>query len=302
MDSLKSLMDKKEYELVIKLTENATEPTYLFYRISALLAAGRGEDSLNVIKGNRKLLESDLLLLVRVHLEILCLLGRFDEAYDELRYYEELPYESQRVEELLKSMPSYIRNEEKKSFGNKEMDKEQVVKLLYSDDINDSIIALDIIRDRDFKEYLNELKWVMTNHIQQSIRSFALLILVQKEFNEEVAFKSVDEITSVIPSELEPPFVGDDFNHLVKRLSLDFNNPSLSDNATQILSTYIMYIYPKKIAYSEDEIVEALYEISTNYLHEKKDGDLKQRCLLKYIDIDRVEELITHINEALEQF
>ena len=79
MDSLKTLMDKKQYDLVIKLTENSNDSIALFYRLSALLAVGKSEDALNLIKIKRLILQKNLSLLIRFHIEILCLLGRFDE-------------------------------------------------------------------------------------------------------------------------------------------------------------------------------------------------------------------------------
>ena len=97
MDSLKSLMDKRQYDLVLKLTENTIDPTYLFYRISALLALGRAQESLKCIEDNRVLLQKDLSILIKVHIEILCLLGMFDKAYEEMKYYQNLPYASQVV-------------------------------------------------------------------------------------------------------------------------------------------------------------------------------------------------------------
>ena len=87
MDSLKTLMDKKQYDLVLKLTENATDSTHLFYRISALLALGKAEESLQVILDNRSELEKDLSILIKVHIEILCILGRFEEAYEEMERF-----------------------------------------------------------------------------------------------------------------------------------------------------------------------------------------------------------------------
>ena len=107
MDSLKTLMDKKQYDLVIKLTENSNDSIALFYRLSALLVVGKSEDALNLIKTKRLILQNKLALLIKFHIEILCLLGRFDEAYSELKYYEDLPYESQEVEEILREMPKY---------------------------------------------------------------------------------------------------------------------------------------------------------------------------------------------------
>ena len=111
MDSLKSLMDKKQYELVLKITENSQDSLSLFYRLSALLAVNRINDALALIKDKRSILIAKPAILMKIHIEILCLLGRFDEAYEELNYYKELPYENQQTEELLNYLPKYIREE-----------------------------------------------------------------------------------------------------------------------------------------------------------------------------------------------
>ena len=301
MDSLKTLMDKKQYELVIKLTENSVDSTYLFYRISAFLALGKPLESLAVIENNREILEKDLSILIKIHIEILCLLSRFDDAYKELDRYKNFPYVSQQVEELLRDLPQYIREEERKTLSSKEMDDEQVKQLMRSKDLNDAIIALDIIRERDINRYLEDLKWVMVNHQTQSIRSFALFVLVQKKVEGSFKFKHIDKIIEVNPSLLKPPFVGEPFNSIVRRLSTEFKDPSVSENAIQILSSHIMFIYPEGIPYEEDEIVEALYIVSTKYL-QSKTGDLINRCLDKGLDAERVQQLVDEINFSLENF
>ena len=301
MDSLKSLMDKKQYDLVIKLTENSTDRTYLFYRISAFLALGKPLESLEVIKNNRSELEKDLSILIKIHIEILCIIGRFDEAYEEMERYKNLPYVSQQVEELLVSLPKYIREEERKMLSQKEMGDEQVKKLLRSPEMNDVIIGLDMVRERDILKYLEDLKWLMINHKSQSIRSFSLFVLVQKKIEGLFKFKHIDKIIDVNPSLLTPPFVGEPFNGLVKRLSVEFNDPSISENAIQILSTHIMFIYPEDIPNSDDEIIEALYQISSTYLQSKKEK-LKDRCFAKNLDVERVQQLIDEINFSLENF
>ena len=301
MDSLKTLMDKKQYDLVIKLTENTDDRTFLFYRISAFLALGKPLDSLKVIEDNRHELEKDLSILVKIHIEILCLLSRFDDAYKELDYYKNLPYVSQQVEELFAALPNFIREEERKTFSNKEMSNDEVKSLLHSSELNDSIIALDIIRERDINNFIDDLRWALTNHQYQSIRSFSLFVLVQKKINQIFRFKHIDKIIEVNPSTLLPPFTGPYFNEVVNRVTLEFNNPSLSENAIQILSTHIMFIYPEDINYSTDEIIEALYQISSRYL-QSDSGDLKQRCLDKQLDVERVSNLIDDLNFSLENF
>lgn len=301
MDTLKTLMDKKQYELVIKATENATESTHLFYRIAAFLALGKAEESLKCLLDNRHILEKELPVLIRIHIEILCILNRFDEAYEEMKYYENLPYHSQPVEELLQSMPKYIREEEKRHFNSHEMDDQQVKKLLRSSEMNDVIIALDIVKSRGYQNFLEDLKWLMVNHPLQSIRSFSLLVLVQNEVNGIFKFQHIEKLIEVNPSKIKPPFVGEPFNTITKRITVEFNNPSLSDNAIQILSTYIMYIYPDDIDASIEEIIEALYQVSSSYLHAEIEP-LEGRCKKKNLDINKINELINNIKFALENF
>ena len=301
MDSLKSLMDKKQYDLVIKLTENSTDRTYLFYRISAFLALGKPLESLEVIKNNREELEKDLSILIKIHIEILCIIGKFDEAYEEMERYKNLPYVSQQVEELLVSLPKYIREEERKMLSGKEMGDEQVKKLLHSSEMNDVIIGLDLVRERDVLKFLEDLKWLMVNNDKQSLRSFSLFVLVQKNIEGLFKFKHIDKIIEVNPRLLTPPFVGEPFNGLVKRLSVEFNDPSISENSIQILSTHIMFIYPEDIPNTEDEIVEALYQVSSTYLQSKKEN-LIDRCVAKGLDVEKVQHLIDDINFSLENF
>lgn len=302
MDSLKSLMDKRQYDLVIKLTENATESTPLFYRISALLAVGKGEAALACIKQNRKILEADLCILMKIHIEILCLLQKFDEAYEEMKYYENLPYVSQQVEELLKELPKLIREEERKNSNFRNLDQDELNKSLNSKDSTEVLMALDIVKERDVNIYLNNIQNIMVNFPKQSIRSLALFLLVEKQVNRTVKFNHIGKIIEVNPSLLEPPFVGEDFTTLVKKLDADFRNPVLSQNAVQILSTHVIYIYPDKISFDIDIMVEALYQISNKYLQSKDCSSLEERCYEKHINPLEVEELIDQINESLEDF
>ena len=302
MDSLKSLMDRKEYELVIKLTTGSQDINYLFYRVSAFLALGRGEAALNTIKDNRKILECDLSLLIKIHIEILCLLNNFDEAFEELKYYENLPYVSQQVEEILREMPKFIREEEKKSIASKECTNDDLKKRLASKDQNVVLPALDMVRERDINLFMPSIERILSNFPKQSIRSFALLLLVQKHINKDVSFKHLDEIIAVNPSTLEPPFVGGEFNDFLRALQAELKNPAANENAVQILSSYIIYIYPEKIEIGYDVLIEALRAVTFEYLQSDEETDLTKRCLEKGIDENEVKTLIQRIKDCLEDF
>lgn len=302
MDSLKTLMDKKEYELVLKITAATEDPTSMFYRISALIALGRAQEGLDCLLENRITLESNMALLIKVHFELLFILQLFDEAYAEINYYQNLPYVSQEVEEILKDLPKLVRDEEKRAFNSKNYTEQQIIKLLSSDDQANVIAGIDIVRDRDVMQFLPSIQDILLNFPKQSIRSFALLLLVQKQVNQTFQFNHMEEIIEVNPTKLEPPFVGSSFNNLVKKLDKDFRDPALSQNATQLLSSYIIYIYPDKIPFEDPVTSEALYQISCAYLQCPPSASLESRCLAKGLNPSKVEDAIHLIKEAVEDF
>lgn len=302
MDSLKSLMDRRDYDLVIKLTNDSKDMNHLFYRISAFLALGRGEDALKVIKENRHLLEGDLPLLMKIHIEILCLLNNFDEAYEEIKYYENLPYVSQQVEEILRDLPKLVREEEKKSLASRELNNDALKERLKSQDENAVLPALDMVRDRDVNMFLNEIQGIMLKFKKQSIRSFALLLLVQKHIDKELSFNHMGQNIKINPAKLEPPFVGTEFNDFVKALQLDIKNPSAEQDAIQILSSYIIYTYPEKLEIQYPLLIEALKEISFEYLQIDTEDSLEKRCEDKNLDVGKVKELIQRIKTCVEDF
>ena len=302
MDSLKSLMDRKDYDLVIKLTQDSQDKNYLFYRISAFLALGRGEEALSVIKNNRQILEADLAILMKIHIEILCLLNNFDEAYQEVEYYKNLPYVSQQCEEIIADLPKLVREEEKKSLGSRELSNEQIKEKLRSSDSNAVLPALDMVRDRDINMFLPEIQFIMTKFAKQSIRSFTLLLLVQKHIDKEFDFNHVGRNIKVNPSKIESPFIGNEFNDFVRALQNELRNPAVSDVAIQILSSYIIYMYPQKLDLNYAVLIEALRSISQEYLRIDDSKTLSEHCQEKNIDVEEVEELIQRIKDCLNDF
>lgn len=302
MDSLKSLMDRQDYDLVIKLTENSQDINHLFYRISAFVGLGRFEDGLSVIKNNRHILENEACLLAKIHIEILCMLSSFDEAYQEVEYYKNLPYVSQEMEELLMQLPKMIREEEKKTYTNKEITNDGLILRLQSDDETIVLPALDMVRGRDVNLFLKEIQNIMVKFPKQAIRSFALLLLVQKHVDKEMKFNHIGELIVINPAKLEPPFIGAEFNDFIKAMQTEIRDPAVSSDAIQILSSYIIYVYPEKLSINYAVLIEALREIAEEYLQIQNREPLEQRCLNKGINIEETEQLIRRIKDSINNF
>lgn len=304
MDSLKTLMERNQYELVIKLTENSNDSISLFYRLSALIAVGKNEDALKTIKSKRDILQDRLNLLVKFHIEILCLLGRFDEAYDELKYYENLPYESQEVEEVLRMMPQYIRNAEKQSYGSKQLDEEELNKRLLSSNEEEVLGALDEIKSQSSSRYLNNLLILIKSHPRQVIRTFGLLLLLKDNFDKEVEFLKGDKILKVIPSHLPEPFLVPGFkdvNAVFFAMQEEFHDPTVVQNAMQTLSSYLLYFYPDEYPFTKNETI-VIFGFVAKHLLQIDASDLKEVCERKKLDYAKIEQHIKDIIEELNNF
>lgn len=304
MDSLKTLMDKKAYDLVISLTENSQDSLSLFYRISALLAVGKSADALNVIISKQKILQEKLALLVKIHIEILCLLGRFDEAYDQLRYYVELPYQNQETEEVLRAMPDYIRKEEKNSYQHRVIDEEELLNKLMSKNEEEVLAALDALKEQKLDPYLLAILKIVRSFPKQVVRTFALLLLVNQKYDKEVDFLHNNELKKVVPSSLEEPFAVPGFknlNELSFALQSQYHDPSIASNALQIVSSYLLYIYPNRLNLNPDEIVVIFGFLAKRLLRVNED-DLKDVCEEKGLNYLSISQKINEINEDLKNF
>ncbi len=294
MDNLKTLFDKKQYELIVKVTENANDDTALFYRISAFMSLGKIDEAIKCIDLNQKILEARLPWLMKLHIELLCLAKRFDEAYDKIKYYENLPYFSQEAEEVLKELPKIARKLEREAnaFGNA---SEEDLRENLKSKIDEVVIAsLDSLRDKDLSLYYEEISNILEHFPKQLTRSFALLLLVQKKVDKEFKFLHVNDVIRVNPSKLNPPFVGEAFNNLCKRMSAHSKNPSLIENAITLLSSYLIYIYPEEIDYQDNNLLEALFELSSEFLH-IDDNDYTH---FEGIDVNKVKIYALAIREA----
>ena len=299
MDSLKSLLDAKKYELVIKLTEKSLKGEDLFYRIAAFICLGKYDEALYVIQDNQEILEkTNMAALIKVHIELLCVLERYEQAHATLDYYSNLPYQSQVVEEMLRDAPKIIEKEERK-VSSKFINDDDIFDKLNSSDKEEVLFAIDLVRKRDIFTYLSEIAKIMVNNESQFVRSLALMLLVEKEVDRDLRFKSFSGVITVNPKHLTPPFTGDKFNTILRIMDRTFKDASLSHNGAQILSSYVIYTYPKTIEKDEEEIALAIFYVARKLM--SIDADIEAEAREKNLDLDKVKSYIDLINICVEQ-
>ena len=298
MDSLKSLIDSRQYDLVVKLTENSLNASDLFYRIAALTCLGKYEEALYVIQDNQKSLEkNNLVSLITIHIQLLCVLERYDQAHAVLNYYQDLPYESQIVEETLRKMPELIEHEEKKSQAIF-YSEDDIIDKLSSYDNNDVIFGLDLVKKRDVLSFLPYLSKILVSFPNQTIRGLTLMLLVEKEVDRNLKYLSYKGEILVNPKNTKPPFTGETFNKVLKIMDIEFKDTTLSQNGAQILSSLIIYTYPFGVEKNEKEIAWAIYVVSNRLI--SNEVDIKKLADTHNLDFDIFNNYISLIDDAME--
>ena len=295
MDSLKTLIDRKEYDLIIKLTKNSQDADDLFYLIAAYTFKGEYENALYVIQDHQTILQSKLANLIRMHIELLCALERFEQARTVLDYYANLPYESQQVEEILRDMPKVIEAEEKKKYAAKYFSEEQVIEKLQSKDNQEVLFAIELLKTRDVLMFLNEIKLVLLSHPSRTIRSLALMLLVQKEVDRNIQFNDGKELLVVNPKNLKQPFTGEEFNKYATELEKGLSNSSEAQVATNLLLTYAIYVYPHSVGPIDINLLTSFIYLSKKYMGQEV--DLSTLVIEKQADLSTVEQCVNLIHE-----
>lgn len=301
MDNLKSLLDSKQYDLVLKLTETSTSSNDLFYRISAFMFLGKYEDALYVIQDHQEILESNLPALINAHINLLCVLGRFEQAYTVLDYYNNLPYQSQVVEEILRKMPKIIEAEEKKQTTYKFYSDEEIEQMLRSDKFEDVLLALDTIKNRDILSFLPILKELLVSDSKEVIKSYILMMLVKKEVDRDLVIVKKGKEIKVNPKHLIPPFIGEIFDGVIKGFDKEFKDSTLSQIATQLFSQYTIYIYPEEYPYSVKEYLAAFYLLAKDYAS-SMNSDLSSLSFINELDLEKINKIKEEIDKMLEEF
>lgn len=272
MDNLDTLFEKKQYDLVIKLTELSTDPKDRFLRVSSLVSLGKIDAALDEIEKYQSLIELKYpYQLMKLHFELLLSKSLFDEARIALRHYESLPYISQEVEEFMRDTKKRIEDEShpkaKKSF---ELDEiyDVLEKETNQGKISQVVFAL---KDYNINIYIDSLKIFLTREdVHPNFRTYALILLVDNKFDEEINFLSLNGLIKVNPSKLFPPFMSDDFNEVCRLITLKAEqNITLTETALHLFNCFIIDTYPIDIyKTSAQDLSDAFIYIAKAYLNE----------------------------------
>jgi len=175
---------------------------------------------------------------------------------------------------------------------------------LMSNNDDEVLAALDAIKNQKLDQYLLAILKIIRSYPKQVVRNFALLLLVNQKYDKEIVFLEGDKLTKVVPSSLEEPFTVPgfkDLNELSYELHNLYHDPSIASNALQIVSSYLLYIYPRSLELSANEIL-VIFGFLAKRLLQVSEDDLDSVCQDKELDPTFIKQKINEINEDLKNF
>lgn len=277
MAELKRLLEEGRYEETLRESEHLTDPASLFCRASAFLSLSKPKEALDLLLANRDALYKAFpLKTMKSTFEIRFFLKEYEEAYDDLEDFENRPYASQEVEEFLAGAPGLIRGTERKerlAHAYSEEDLRQILRT--SKDDYQILTLLDGLKDAPITPFNDDIIALLTSNHHPSVRSFALLLLLQEGYSKEVAFKKGNAILQVVPSLLLPPFTGPEFKDFKDYLHSFLSEPSVTSLAGKILDDAILADFPDAFLEKGQDplLAAALCSLALTYLRSDESLD-----------------------------
>lgn len=271
MDNLESLFNKKEYALILDLTKDSKDPKELLMRISCLVIQGKIDEALDEIEKNQSLIEKEYQLrLMKTHFELLLSKKLFDEARLALKHYENLPYVSQEVEEFMRDMKTRIEDESHPK-SHQSFDLDEIYDVLEKETDSAKISqVLFSLKNYNLNIYIDSLKIFMKREdVNPNFRTYALIVLVDAKFDEEVGFLSRNGLISVNPARITPPFMTPAFNETCKLITEKCNHDvSMIETALHLFNCYVIDTYPEDIYKDGPELMSSAFiRIAESYLN-----------------------------------
>lgn len=242
--TLDELFAAEDYAAILEQTEKTSEPSELFYRLSALLMTERLEEAMALVSEHRAALyEYSPIKTLKADFEIRFALDQFDEAFDDLEEFRNLPYACQEAEEYMRDAPKRIRKEEKDRLRKKEPQT-----LATFDDSTSDLDLLSIIAETGAEEAeanVDRLLALIKSKRPAPIRTLALLVLRVIGYDKEVSFAKRGLEFTLIPSGLPDPFADPVDEEAARLMEEESKDPSIAGVAKKLHSNFLLERYPE---------------------------------------------------------
>lgn len=306
MDNLRTLLERKEYQLVLDLTKNTNDPEGIFIRASAFLSLSKAQDAMDLIEEKRDILwGNNPLKLMKTNFELRFILNQFDEAYDDASYFSSLPYVSQEVEEYLHSLGKLIRYNERQASLKVTYSEDDIRKILSNGKDSYELMAiLSSFNDAKISYFLDEIKNLLERDIASIVKTYALMLLVKIKYPGEISFAKNGQSYVLKPKDISLPYQGKEAILLSDEIQKEVKDPSMFNIAKNILNNYTFELYPTSIfeKYPERVYLISFVNLAHQYLQQDFDSQgLEEKYSIKHSEVLECAQYISKILSEAEK-
>lgn len=253
MNKYEKMFENGNYLEIITELELDKNPENIWLVIDSYVQINQIDNAIRTIENNRDiLLKDDPKKTMFLNIDLLILNNDFVRALKTLSIFEELPYISIEIEELLPELKDYIyKSMNKKSSSITNAD---IIKSLNNYDNQEMLLrSLYEIEKRDYNPFFNDLKNILiSENVNDNIKTLILILLSEKKCKEEVKIKKNNFEGNVIPSQIKPIITTKEIERLINNL-IDEKDITIIKCVQDMLTSYFLSIYPKGLSKNDEE-------------------------------------------------
>lgn len=296
MNKYEKMFENGEYLEIINELELNKEPENIWLVVDSYVQINQIDNAIRTIENNRDiLLKDDPKKTMFLNIDLLILNNDFVRALKTLTLFEELPYISIEIEELLPELKDYIyKSMNKKSSSITNAD---IIKSLNNYDNQEMLLrSLYEIEKRDYKPFFNDLKNILiSENVNDNIKTLILILLSEKKCNEEVKIKKNNFEESIIPSQIKPIITTKEIETLINNL-IDEKDITIIKCLQDMLTSYFLSIYPKSLSNNEKEKYVYAHYLLALELFDKNKANAFNLIKKHNFDVDEIKKIKEILN------
>ncbi len=302
------MTDRKiDIDSLIKSAEIDKDYETIFSYLAMLLESKNYTKVIEIINRNLDgLAKHNQIMVMDMHFYVLLEQERFVDAMNALRYYEQLPYVSQEVEQRVKELGEIIKNVETESkLKRKYSNKKKVSDILnYSRDVEEIFEVIYYLRtNKKIPKFINEISNILKDkerNLPNASKALIFMFLVEENLDLTLEV-SLDNDYTLKTKEFVPFYKDEVYLETEKVINKLIKNITVINFSIQLLHSFVLITFPNYYI-NKDNInlyVLSFYEITNRYLGNSDDFS----NLYKELNLDKneVEDTIKFIEEQLKK-
>ena len=268
MSTIKELVEKGQFEEALALPEAELHGRDYFFRVSALLSLGKGQEAMALLVAHRdELFAIDPVLTLRANFETRFILKQFDEAEKDYAYFSALPYVRQEVEEVLRDLPAAISSNRYATSPHKDLDSLLESLASPTDDLSLLATLGALQKVGELEDYRGLVEELLVGPWHDDVKTYALMLLSAKGSTHKTTLIKRGVTYEVEPAKLGSPY-GLPQYAVARKLIECAPDASQRDVAGELLDLYCLIRFPEVPfpAGEEESVVSALYALAAEYL------------------------------------